>query len=106
MSIRLRLTLWYTGLLGVSLLLFGLIIYSLLSQTLQTDLNNTLRGQASQAIAVIEQQIDPSQALRTGRAYLPTTIVFADQVYAQPVLVSDVEVFDRASPGHIEPPVD
>ena len=97
MSIRLRLTLWYTGLLGVSLLLFGLIIYSLLSQTLQTDLNNTLRGQASQAIAVIEQQIDPSQALRTGRAYLPTAIVFADQVYAQLVTLPQGNVLQRSS---------
>lgn len=97
MSIRLRLTLWYTVLLGISLLLFGLIIYSLLGQTLRANLDNTLRGQAHKATTVIEQQIDLDQALRAGRTLLPTTIVFADQVYAQLVALPQGSVLQRST---------
>ena len=46
MSIRLRLTLWYTGLLAVSLLVFSILIYSLITGILITVIDDRLAGQA------------------------------------------------------------
>lgn len=46
MSIRLRLTLWYSGILAVTLLLFGVALYTFFSYKLKTDLHNELIIQA------------------------------------------------------------
>ncbi|MBH5319269.1 HAMP domain-containing histidine kinase [Paenibacillus sp. GSMTC-2017] len=46
MSIRLRLTLWYSGLLAVTLLVFGVIVYSFLSWNTFDDLREQVKGQS------------------------------------------------------------
>jgi len=46
MTIRLRLTLWYSGILAVTLLLFGIAVYYLLSFFLEENLRRDLREQA------------------------------------------------------------
>ncbi len=46
MSIRLRLTLWYTGILAVTLLLFGITLYYFVSVKINSDARETLRDQA------------------------------------------------------------
>jgi two-component system OmpR family sensor kinase len=42
MSIRLRLTLWYSGLLAVALVAFGVVIYTVIYQNTMTDLKKQL----------------------------------------------------------------
>jgi two-component system OmpR family sensor kinase len=91
MSIRLRLTLWYTALLGAGFLLFGILIYSFLGRTLRTELEDTIRSQANSVTAVLERWPDPFYALRSGRINLPV-IVFADQVYAQVMTLPEGDV--------------
>ncbi|RKN74212.1 sensor histidine kinase [Paenibacillus ginsengarvi] len=48
MSIRLRLTLWYSSILAVTLLFFGIALYTFFSYKLQTDLRNELIVQAQE----------------------------------------------------------
>lgn len=48
MSIRLRLTLWYSGILAVTLLVFGIALYTFFSYKLHTDLRNELVVQAQE----------------------------------------------------------
>ncbi len=51
MSIRTRLTLWYTGLLAISLLVIGVLIYTLVGRILLTNLDERLIAQAEDVIA-------------------------------------------------------
>ncbi|GKU80274.1 cell wall metabolism sensor histidine kinase WalK [Paenibacillus sp. L3-i20] len=46
MSIRLRLTLWYSGLLAVTLLVFGIIVYSFINWTMYDDLREQVKRQS------------------------------------------------------------
>ena len=54
MSIRLRLTLWYTTLLGTTLILFSVLVYSALGTTLRMQARNDAERQAVQ----IAQRVD------------------------------------------------
>ena len=49
MSIRLRLTLWYTALLGATLIFFSVLVYSALATNLQAQI---VQDSRSQAIAI------------------------------------------------------
>ncbi|MHB8646514.1 MAG: sensor histidine kinase [Thermomicrobiales bacterium] len=53
MSIRLRLTLWYTAILFATLSAFAVVIYMGLERTWQTNLDTTVRGRAQEARAQI-----------------------------------------------------
>ncbi|MFZ2488365.1 MAG: HAMP domain-containing sensor histidine kinase [Anaerolineae bacterium] len=80
MTLRFRLTFWYTILLAVVLLIFALGFQLVVTQALLNDVDNTIRSQAEQVVAVFEGSIDPA------RGQLPNTaIVFAAQVYAQAI---------------------
>src|SRR4029453_9974147 len=68
-SIRARLTLWYTGLLTVTILLLGASAYSLLGYSLARDLDRALQGVA---VALAEQ---PS------RSRLPTVSPDIDAIF-------------------------
>ncbi|PYI57424.1 sensor histidine kinase [Paenibacillus flagellatus] len=48
MSIRLRLTLWYTGILAVTFLVFGVGLYTFFSYKMHNDLRNELAVQAQE----------------------------------------------------------
>lgn len=48
MSIRLRLTLWYSGILAVTLLAFGVALYTFFQYKLHNDLRNELTAQAQE----------------------------------------------------------
>ncbi|GAA3402367.1 HAMP domain-containing sensor histidine kinase [Paenibacillus hodogayensis] len=48
MSIRLRLTLWYSSILAVTLLVFGIALYTFFSYKMNTDLRNELVIQAQE----------------------------------------------------------
>lgn len=55
MSIRLRLTLWYSGILAVTLILFGFAVYYFLSYTLEDNLRKSLENQAD----IVATRIQP-----------------------------------------------
>jgi two-component system OmpR family sensor kinase len=83
MSIRTRLTLWYTGLLAISLLVFDLLVYSALSRILMTAMDDRLAAQAQDVITQIENENDPVAIILSGRAKLPSIDVFGSQFYIQ-----------------------
>lgn len=83
MSIRTRLTFWYTGLLAVSLLVFDLLVYSALSRILMTAMDDRLAAQAQDVINQIEAENDPVAIILSGRAKLPPIDVFGSQFYIQ-----------------------
>ncbi len=83
MSIRLRLTLWYTGLLAVTLVIVGALIYSVVGSTLQADLDDRLAAQAQDVIGLIQAENDPFNVMASGRARLPSIDVFGSQYYIQ-----------------------
>lgn len=83
MSIRLKLTLWYTALLAVSLVGFSALLYSLIASVLMTAQDDRLAGQAQDVIKLIQNENDPAAVLLSGRVRLPSIDVFASQYYIQ-----------------------
>jgi two-component system, OmpR family, sensor kinase len=83
MSIRTRLTLWYTGLLALTLLLLGILIYSVVGRILIVNLQERLVAQAEDVIAVIQQENDPMAVMLSGRAKLPSIDAFGSQYFVQ-----------------------
>jgi signal transduction histidine kinase len=83
MSIRTRLTFWYTGLLAISLFIFGALIYSLLAGILTTIMDDRLARQAQDVIGLIENEDDPIAVALSGRVRLPAIDVFASQYFIQ-----------------------
>lgn len=57
MTIRLRLTLWYTALLGAALILFSVAVYSALSTNLWAQVEQDAARQASEVASAIQQQL-------------------------------------------------
>ena len=68
MSIRFRLTMWYTTLLAVILLIFGVVLYYFLSAKLYNDVENELEAQGS----YIQQNISVREFLGVRSYKLPT----------------------------------
>jgi heavy metal sensor kinase len=83
MSIRTRLTFWYTGLLAISLLVFDLLVYSALSRILMMAMDERLAAQAQTVIDQIEAENDPVAIIVSGRVKLPSFDVFGSQFYIQ-----------------------
>jgi two-component system OmpR family sensor kinase len=83
MSIRTRLTFWYTGLLAISLLMFDLLVYSALSRILMTSMDERLATQAQAVLDQIDAENDPMAIVVSGRAKLPSIDVFGSQFYIQ-----------------------
>lgn len=83
MSIRLKLTLWYTGLLAFTLLGFSALLYSSIASVLMSVLDDRLAGQAHDVIGLIQSENDPVAVLLSGRVRLPSIDVFASQYYIQ-----------------------
>ena len=88
MSIRTRLTFWYTGLLAISLLVFGVLLYSAVASLLVALIDDRLESQAQNVISLIRAENDPMAVVLSGRAKLPSIDVFASQYYIQ-ILQSD-----------------
>jgi two-component system OmpR family sensor kinase len=75
MSIRLRLTLWYVGLLGAVLILFGLVLYSVLARSMMNEVDGTIQTRAQQVTSSIE--VDPVLLSLRGVVILPPVDPFA-----------------------------
>lgn len=94
MTLRFRLTFWYTLLLAVVLLVFALGFHMVVARVLYNEVDDTIRSQAEQVVAVFEGNIDPT------RSQLPATaIVFASQVFAQATSIDGVVIDTSPSLG-------
>jgi signal transduction histidine kinase len=86
MTIRLRLTLWYTALLGVTLILFSVAVYSALTANLRFQLEQSAALQARNiATAVVQQFQGDVVVFRNGadNVFFPQVELFASSVGAQ-----------------------
>lgn len=63
MTIRLRLTLWYTALLGATLILFSVLVYALLAANLWTQVRQNVVRQADDIVGLLTQQLLRTQQL-------------------------------------------
>jgi two-component system, OmpR family, sensor kinase len=94
MTLRFRLTFWYTVLLAVVLLIFALGFHMVVARALYREVDDTIRSQAEQVVAVFEGNIEPT------RSRLPATaIVFASQVFAQATSIEGVVIDTSPSLG-------
>ncbi len=96
MSIRLRLTLWYVGVLTAILIVFSAVVYTFLSFSLLDEVDRTLRDRATQVGAGIVAQNDPLTVLRTGLIDLPELDVFSTPALYIQVIRGDGSVARRS----------
>jgi heavy metal sensor kinase len=108
LSIRTRLTFWYTGLLALSLLVFSVLLYSLLAGILYTLLDERITGQARNIINLIQAENDPVAVLLSGQVRLPPIDVFASQYYIQIVRLDGqpVQQSENLQGQHLPAPAD
>ncbi|MBO9392395.1 ATP-binding protein [Caldilinea sp.] len=86
MTIRLRLTLWYTALLGITLILFSVTVYSALAANLRFQLEQSAALQARNIAAAVAQQFQGDVLVfrsRAGNVFFPQVELFASSVGAQ-----------------------
>lgn len=86
MTIRLRLTLWYTALLGITLILFSVTVYSALAANLRYQLEQSAALQARNIAAAVAQQFQGDVLVfrsRAGNIFFPQVELFASSVGAQ-----------------------
>lgn len=74
MPIRIRLTLWYTFLLGAILIAFGTMLYGLLSYTLRDQVDRNLRDRAQQVGTQITNEVIFKE---DGDVVIPSVNVFS-----------------------------
>lgn len=75
MPIRIRLTLWYTLLLGATLIFFSIILYWVLKLSLHNQIDSNLQDRAQQIVASI--QVQAVLDLKTGTVFVPEANVFS-----------------------------
>lgn len=96
MSIRLRLTIWYVGLLAGLLIGFNLLVYSVLSIGLQAEAERTIQGRAQVVSTFIQEENDPLFLLVSGLVTLPPIDVFSSpDVYVQ-IIWPDGSIVSRS----------
>ncbi len=96
MSIRLRLTLWYSGLLAAVLTVFSLLLYGLISYGLYAELDRELDTRRDQVEAVVlnayQQVLRDPRLLLPGRLVIPSIDVFSSPGIGVQVLYLDGSV--------------
>ena len=92
MSIRARLTIWYTGILAAMLIVFGLGLYSLLTQILYEQVEDTLQARAEQISTYIETQSNPVDLLIRRAVKIPPVDVFSSSTIFVQILDTDGEL--------------
>lgn len=83
MSIRTRLTLWYTSLLAVTLLLVGFGLYSAVGRILTDLVDERLYAQAEDIVLRILEENDPLSVMTSGQVWIPSFDIFGSQYYVQ-----------------------
>lgn len=84
MSIRLRLTVWYVGMLAGLLVVFDVLVYSVLSLGLYAEAERTVQSRAQVVTTFIQDENDPLFLVVSGLVTLPPIDVFSTPgVYVQ-----------------------
>ncbi len=87
MSLRVRLTLWYVGVLAAILIVLGIGLYSLVSFSLYTAVDTTLASRANDIEVSIKTSLavqDPRDIIRRGGILIPPADAFgAGDTYVQ-----------------------
>jgi len=99
MSIRLRLTLVYSGLLAVVLATFSVLLYGLSALALNAELNRELDNRRDQVDAVVQNAVrrNPVLFIQTGRINIPPADVFASPgIVVQVLRASDGAVLESS----------
>lgn len=100
MSIRLRLTLWYVGLLALLLIVFGVALYATVAFTSYQEVDRQLQQRANDIQAslstVLTLQEDPWEVFRRGGVYLPNADVFATADIFVQLSTIDGTIFSRS----------
>lgn len=99
MTIQLRLTLWYTALLGLTLTLFSLLVYIALSNSLYSQLEEETQSQAKDVSDFLMQQLTPPRTYTSLATFDSTDMPVLLRLVELPKLVvlsgaGDVQVFD------------
>ena len=97
MSIRARLTIWYTGVLAGTLLVFGIGLYSLLSQILHEQVEENLRSRAEQISTYIQTQSNPLDLLLRRQVQLPPVEVFSSTNIFVQIMDKNGEIVARST---------
>lgn len=98
MTIRLRLTLWYTALLGATLILFSVIVYSSLYATLRAQMEQNAARQADDVVNGLTQQLQFDVLIIRNNptdVFFPEVELFANSVGVQ-VTGLDGEILKRS----------
>lgn len=103
MSIRLRLTLWYTAVLAASILAFGLALYILLARGLATEIDQATASRAHELAPKIQVRTAPptgqlAVTLPPTNTLAPETYVQVADAYTGHVVARSVNVTDRQFP--------
>lgn len=106
MTIRLRLTLWYTALLGATLILFSVAVYSAVTASLRMQIEENARGQARDIANIITQQIELDLVIlgRNADAIFPAVDLFASSAGVQILNSQGNIVIRSANLGEFELP--
>lgn len=97
MSIRARLTIWYTAILAAMLVVFGIGLYSLLTQILHEDIDETLQTRARQIGSYIQTQSNPVDLLITRQVQLPPVDVFSSATVFVQILDRSGDIAARSA---------
>ncbi len=103
MTIQLRLTLWYTALLGVTLILFSVLVYYALSTNLNAQIRQDAQLQAEDVTRFLRQQLDAPRLFSTLNTFnenrdIPVVLQLVEM--PKPVLFAgsgDIQLFDIQS---------
>jgi two-component system OmpR family sensor kinase len=87
MPIRIRLTLWYTFLLGAILVIFSILLYLVLKFSLHAQIDRNLQDRAQQIITSIEDQAIVD--LKTRQIFVPQANVFSSPATFIQVIQAD-----------------
>ena len=95
MTIRLRLTFWYTALLGSTLILFSIIVYSALATNLRVQAQEQAMQQADEVARAVSQQIEYDLLSNPDLIQLPSVDFFADS-YGIQIIGLEGEIYQRS----------
>lgn len=94
MPIRIRLTLWYTLLLGAILIIFSTALYLVLEFSLHAQLDSALRDRAQQVVNGIEVQAVFDQ--ETGQVIIPEADIFSSSSIFIQIVDSEGQIVTKS----------
>lgn len=106
MTIRLKLTLWYTALLGITLILFGGVLYSVLATSLWSQVQLNMERQGQEVSRFLSEQLERDMArMNDPRSLeLPMAQLFVSSVGVQVVRMDGMVAMRSSNLGSMTIP--